>query len=77
VSNKAPKKIKGILPEKTHFKTSGSLFYTITHKGLDLLKCAQNYDIFGFVLAFYSIRAVTTLTVVECGSPRLRIAKSG
>ena len=30
-----------------------------------------------YVLAFYSIRAVTTLTMVDYGSPRLRITKKG
>ena len=32
---------------------------------------------FGPVLAFYSIRALTNLTVVDSRSPRLRITKSG
>ena len=40
-------------------------------------KSAQKYAIFGSVLAFYSIRAKTTLTMVDCGSPWLRIPKCG
>ena len=46
---------------------------------LDLLRFLKwpKTAFFGYVLAFYSIRAVTTLTVVDCGSPRLRITKCG
>ena len=38
---------------------------------------AQKYAIFVYILAFHSIRAITTLTMVDYGSPRLRITKNG
>ena len=43
---------------------------------LRFLEMAKNMFFFGPILAFYSIRAVTTWTVVDCGSPRLCITKS-
>ena len=42
-----------------------------------MFQSAQKYDSFGSDLAFYSIRAETTLTTVDYGSPGLRITKSG
>ena len=37
---------------------------------------AKNQATFGSISAFYSIRAVTTLTVVDSGSPLLRVTKT-
>ena len=42
-----------------------------------MFQSAPKYAIFESILAFYTIRAVTTLTMVDYGSPRLRITKSG
>ena len=36
-----------------------------------MFQSAPQYAIVGFTLPLYSIRNVTTLTVIDCGSPRL------
>ena len=41
-----------------------------------MFQSAQKYAIFGSILAFYSIWAVTTLTVVDYSSPQLRITQN-
>ena len=42
-----------------------------------MFESAQKYPFFGFVLAFYRIRAVTILTMADYGPPQLHKTKNG